>query len=155
MTDRALTYLTSFLLAYLFDVQFLQVAGIPNKDLILGFLSPKFFHYESFYYGLLANACYSIIIIFRGILSMAENEMVKPFNKYQWVLIIARPFGAGVVSFVLTPLLIAISYLKKEWFTEAIESEVSLLIIGLIFGFFFEWFIKKEFLDKIFNKLPV
>ena len=125
------------------------------NGLFLGFLPSEYFGWLSLFYGFLGNAVYSLIMIFRGLLILAEDTTgtARPFNKYTWILLFTRPFGAAVMNFVVSPILIVLSRNLNSGFTDIIKGEGAQLLIGLTVGILFEYFIKKEFMDGVAKKI--
>lgn len=131
------------------------ISIVVAQNMFLGFLPGEYFGWLSLFYGFLGNAMYSLILIFRGLLTLAEDVSgtAKPFNKYTWILLFTRPFGAALMNFVMTPILIVLSGNLNTGFTDTIKGEGAQILIGLTIGVLFEYFIRKEFMDTVAKKV--
>jgi len=120
---------------------------IEQSSLVFGFLPNEYFDSLSLFYGFLGNAVYSMIMIFRTMSGLSEGiTSTKPFNKYTWILIITRPFGAAAFAFILIAIL-------KGFGFEYFQDKGVLVMMGLLLGLFYEYIITKTFFDLVFDKL--
>lgn len=142
--------LISWLITFVVKWQALTplLSKIEQSSLVFGFLPSEYFDSLSLFYGFLGNAVYSMIMIFRNIsiLSEGTDTNVKPFNKYTWILIATRPFGAALFAFILTAILRGLGF---EYF----QDKGILIMLGLLLGLFYEYIIQKTFFDLMFEKI--
>lgn len=71
---------------------------------------------------------------------------IKPFNRYTWILIITRPFGAAMFAFILIAIFKGLGF---EYF----QDKGVLVMMGLLLGLFYEYIITKTFFDLVFDKI--
>lgn len=120
---------------------------IEQSSVVFGFLPSDYFDPLSLFYGFMGNAVYSMIMIFRTMSVLSEGkEGIKPFNKYTWILITTRPFGAAFFAFILIAIL-------KGFGFEYFQDRGVLIMVGLLLGLFYEYIITKAFFDMVFDKL--
>lgn len=136
-----------FIFSYFFTL-------VLTDRLVFGFLPTNYFSELSLFYGFLGNAVYSLIEIIRrvGSLAVDEKNIAYQFNRWTWLLLGIRPFVAGLMSFVLTPI-VRVSVSSMPVLENIINTKEADIIIGLGIGLLFEYIVKKAYYDKVAKKI--
>ena len=141
--EKSCIILFSWLIAMTLNIEF-KIADI---------FPVQFFPISNFFLGFLGNFAYSIVMIFRSLLLLAnEDKQAKVFNKYMWILLFTRPFGAASFNFAIAPLIsIFLGAFNKD-LGEITRGPGASIMIGIFLGLFFEYIISKAFFDTIWRK---
>lgn len=117
---------------------------------IFGVFDDVLFTYESLIYGFMGNFVYSLwqVLQFLG----DESDNIKPLSKKRLIFLAVRPFAAGLSSFVISALVVAIFSGLGDNVESFFKNTGTALVVGIISGMFFDHLTNQKFLDKFFEK---
>lgn len=117
---------------------------------IFGIFDEVYFTYESIIYGFMGNFCYSLFQVFQFLGD--ESESIKPITKKRWVFLTLRPFAAGLSSFIISALVVALFSGFGDNILGFVKNSGTALVIGILSGLFFDHLTNQKFLDAFFEK---
>lgn len=117
---------------------------------IFGVFDDLYFTYESVIYGFMGNFCYSLFQVFQFLGD--ESDVIKPITRKRWVFLALRPFAAGLSSFIISALVVALLGSLGENILGFVKSSATALVVGILSGLFFDHLTNKKFLDTFFEK---
>ena len=117
---------------------------------IFGVFDGAYFTQESLVYGFMGNFLYSLFQVFQYLED--ESEDIKPIPTKKWVLLVCRPFGAALFSFLLSACLVAGAGKLGENVLGFAQNSGTAIIVGILSGVFFDNLTNKRFLNTFFKQ---
>lgn len=122
-----------------------------KESLVLGFLNPEFWVLHVIFYGTASNGLFSFILLFDNWTRMAKGE-IAPINKYAQRILLLKPFVAGIACFMLFALW-SVVFKGKSFIGLNLTGEEGEIVIGIISGFFAEYWLNKDYVQELFQRL--